>query len=153
MLRLAESHARASMPADKRGAATLTGRAIGGMLEARPPASGSGQTKGSSAMHRIAFKLKLKPGCLDEYRRRHDEIWPELAALIRSSGISDFRIWHDPETDILFCSQLRVDDARADGMRGDPVSRRWQTEMTEFLVAGPDGLPMRWPLNEVFHLE
>ncbi len=104
-------------------------------------------------MKRVAFKLKLKPGCLDEYRRRHDEIWPEVAALIRSSGISDFRIWHDPESDILFCSQLRVDDDRADGMRADPVSRRWQTEMTQFLVAGPDGLPMRWPLNEVFRLE
>jgi L-rhamnose mutarotase len=103
-------------------------------------------------MKRIAFKLQLRPGCLAEYARRHDTIWPELAALIRATGVSDFTIWHDPETDVLFCSQLREDDAAADAIRSHPVWRRWQAEMAEFLVTGPDGTVRRWPLNEVFHL-
>ncbi len=103
-------------------------------------------------MKRIAFRLQLKPGCLAEYTRRHDEIWPEMAALIRSTGVSDFRIWHDPETDTLFCSQLRVDDGVADSIRGHPVWRRWQAAMADLLVTSPDGTARRWPLNEVFHL-
>jgi L-rhamnose mutarotase len=103
-------------------------------------------------MKRIAFRLQLKPGRLAEYTRRHDEIWPEMAEAIRSTGVSDFRIWHDPDTDSLFCSQLRVDDATADSIRTHPVWRRWQAEMAEFLVTGPDGTARRWPLNEVFHL-
>ncbi|MET0607034.1 MAG: L-rhamnose mutarotase [Beijerinckiaceae bacterium] len=103
-------------------------------------------------MKRIAFKLKLRPGRLAEYTRRHDEIWPEMASLIRASGVSDFRIWHDPDTDFLFCSQLREDDARADLIRSEALWRRWQADMAEFLVTRPDGLPQRWPLNQVFHL-
>jgi L-rhamnose mutarotase len=75
-----------------------------------------------------------------------------MAEAIRSTGVSDFRIWHDPDTDSLFCSQLRVDDATADSIRAHPVWRRWQAEMAEFLVTGPDGTARRWPLNEVFHL-
>ena len=40
-------------------------------------------------MKRVAFKMKLKAGKAAEYKKRHDEIWPELAELIRSSGVYD----------------------------------------------------------------
>mgnify|MGYP001806385293 CR=1 FL=1 len=103
-------------------------------------------------MRRIAFKLQLKPGCLAEYARQHDALWPEMAALIRATGVSDFRIWHDPETDALFCSQLRADDVAADAIRGHPVWQSWQAAMADLLETAPDGTARRWPLNEVFHL-
>jgi Uncharacterized conserved protein len=41
-------------------------------------------------MKRFAFKMLLKPGCMAEYKKRHDEIWPELKALIHSTGVSDY---------------------------------------------------------------
>ncbi len=41
-------------------------------------------------MKRVAFKMKLNPGCEAEYKKRHDEIWPELAEEIKSSGLFDF---------------------------------------------------------------
>lgn len=104
-------------------------------------------------MQRVAWKLKLRPGALDEYRRRHDAIWPEMAALIRAAGISDFRIWHDPETNDLFCSQLREGDDAAEAVRSDPVWQRWQAEMAAFLVTGSDGTARRFPLTQVFHLK
>ena len=40
-------------------------------------------------MEKIAFKMRLNPGQKEEYKRRHDEIWPELIALLKEAGISD----------------------------------------------------------------
>ena len=51
---------------------------------------------------RYAFKMKLNPGMEAEYRKRHDEIWPELVTLLHDAGVSDYSIHLDPETNILF---------------------------------------------------
>ena len=53
-------------------------------------------------MERHAFKMKLHPGMEAEYRKRHDEIWPELARELRSAGVSDYSIFLDEETLTLF---------------------------------------------------
>src|SRR4051794_32052968 len=47
---------------------------------------------------RIAFRMNLNPGQAAEYKKRHDEIWPELSAALRHAGVSDYWIWLDPET-------------------------------------------------------
>ena len=49
-------------------------------------------------MPHYAFKMQLKPRCETEYQKRHDGIWPELAALRRQSGISEYSIFLDEET-------------------------------------------------------
>ena len=60
-----------------------------------------------------AFKMQLKPGAVDEYRRRHDEIWPELSALLSSAGIYDYSIFLDENTLSLFAVlKLREDNDR-----------------------------------------
>ncbi|MBT3276220.1 MAG: L-rhamnose mutarotase, partial [Spirochaetales bacterium] len=46
-------------------------------------------------MNRIAFKMKLKPGFEDEYKKRHDALWPELTELLKSQGLSDYSIFYD----------------------------------------------------------
>jgi len=53
-------------------------------------------------MQRVAFKMKMKPGMKAEYKKRHDEVWPEIVELIKKSGISDYAIFLDEETNILF---------------------------------------------------
>jgi L-rhamnose mutarotase len=53
-------------------------------------------------MKRVAFKMKLKPGFKQEYIKRHSEVWPGIADLIKRSGISDYSIYLDGETNILF---------------------------------------------------
>ena len=55
-------------------------------------------------MEKYAFKMRLNPGCLDEYRRRHDEIWPELLDLLRDTGVRDYSIYLDEEATTLACS-------------------------------------------------
>ena len=56
-------------------------------------------------MKREAFKMYLKPGCEAEYEKRHAAIWPELKALLSKNGVSDYSIYWDKETNILFAFQ------------------------------------------------
>src|SRR5687768_7035258 len=64
------------------------------------PASRSSRprrNRGGRAMIRRAFTMRLKPGGLDEYRRHHDQIWPELVAEIERQGIAQITIFeNDP---------------------------------------------------------
>jgi L-rhamnose mutarotase len=103
-------------------------------------------------MQRYAFKMFLNPGCADEYKRRHDEIWPDLAALLKQSGVSNYSIHLDPETNILFAYLERRDDHTMDELPRHEVMRRWWDRMKDIMAAHPDGSPAAAPLREMFHL-
>ena len=104
------------------------------------------------AMDRYAFKMRLKPGCADEYKKRHDEIWPELSMLLRASGVSDYTIFLDEETNILFAVQKQSGTSSQD-LGGEAVVRRWWAFMADIMETNPDKSPVTIPLREVFHLE
>ena len=104
-------------------------------------------------MTRNAFKMKLKPGNIAEYKRRHDEIWPELAAELRRAGISDYSIFLDEETLTLFAVQKLGDGHRAGELPNSPVVRRWWDYMARLMEVEADHSPVTAPLIEVFHLE
>jgi L-rhamnose mutarotase len=53
-------------------------------------------------MARIAFKMKLHKGYEEEYKKRHNELWPELKELLKTNGVSEYSIFLDKETNILF---------------------------------------------------
>lgn len=104
-------------------------------------------------MERIGFKMRLKPGFEAEYKRRHDAIWPELAALLKVSGISDYSIFLDRETLVLFGIQKRAPGNAADALASEPVMRRWWDYMRDLMDTNPDGSPVVALLEEVFHLD
>ena len=104
-------------------------------------------------MQRHAFKMLLKPGQADEYRRRHDAIWPELKSLLSETGIRNYSIFLDAETNVLFAYLERTDDHRMDDLPHDPVMQRWWAFMKDIMAANPDGSPVTAPLAEVFHLD
>ena len=99
-----------------------------------------------------AFRMQLKPGMAEEYRRRHDAIWPELADLLREAGIHDYSIFLDPETGALFATLKLRDDNRRDELPGHPVMRRWWDHMADIMEVEPDNKPREWPLVPMFHL-
>src|SRR5579863_9154039 len=103
-------------------------------------------------MQRHAFKMFLDPGRAEEYRRRHDAIWPELADLLKKSGISNYSIHLDPETNVLFAYLERADDHRMNDLPSHPVMRRWWGHMKDIMRANPDGSPVATPLVEMFYL-
>ena len=59
-------------------------------------------------MERAAFKMKLFPGKADEYKKRHDEIWPDLSALLKDAGISEYSIFLDETTNSLFIYSIGI---------------------------------------------
>ena len=61
-------------------------------------------------MQRVAFKMQLNKGAEAEYKKRHDELWPELTQLLKSKGISDYAIFLDESTNSLF-GTLKIEAA------------------------------------------
>jgi L-rhamnose mutarotase len=104
-------------------------------------------------MEKYAFRMRLNPGCAAEYRRRHDAIWPELAALLREAGISDYSIHLDRETGLLFGVLWRRVHHGMDDLPNHPVMRRWWDYMADIMETAPDNAPVAVPLETVFHLE
>lgn len=103
-------------------------------------------------MARQAFRMQLKPGMAAEYRARHDAIWPELSALLRDAGISDYWIFLDEETGALFATLELADDNRRDTLPGHPVMQRWWESMAPLMETQADNRPLEWPLSPMFHM-
>lgn len=103
-------------------------------------------------MHRIAFKMKLFPGKEAEYKRRHDELWPELAALLKEAGIQDYSIFLDAETNSLFGVLHIADPAQIDALPDHEVMQRWWRYMSDIMETHADHSPVSIPLKEVFYL-
>jgi len=100
-----------------------------------------------------AFRMQLKPGVADEYRRRHDALWPELAEALRAAGIYDYSIFLDEQTLHLFAvMKLRPGHSVADLPR-QPVMRRWWDYMADIMLTEPDNSPRQWPLTPLFHFD
>ncbi len=99
-----------------------------------------------------AFRMKLKPGAVNEYRRRHDALWPDLAEALRDAGIYDYSIFLDEETLHLFAVlKLHNDDTSA-ALPNLPVMRRWWDYMADLMETDQTNRPREWPLAPMFHL-
>ena len=103
-------------------------------------------------MQRHAFKMRLNPGAEAEYIRRHDAIWPELVALLKETGISNYSIHLDRETQTLFGYLERRDDHGMDDLPDHPVMRKWWAFMGDLMATNADGSPVAVPLEETFFL-
>jgi len=75
-------------------------------------------------MEQLAFRMRLRPGCAAEYKRRHDALWPELAALLHEAGVRDYSIFLDEESLALFAVLRRTPDHRMDELPSQPVMQR-----------------------------
>ena len=100
-----------------------------------------------------AFRMKLKPGTTAEYKRRHDEIWPELKQLLGDAGIYDYSIFLDEEDMHLFAVLKLKEVNKRDLLPEHPVMRRWWLYMQDLMYTQADGRPSEWPLTPLFHLD
>jgi len=103
-------------------------------------------------MEHVAFKMKLFNGCEEEYKTRHDAIWPELKNLLKKTGIEDYSIFLDEETNILF-GVLKVENAlKLYELPRHPVMKKWWAYVKDLMETNPDNSPVSVPLKEVFYL-
>jgi L-rhamnose mutarotase len=104
-------------------------------------------------MKKFAFKMKLKPGFKEEYKKRHDEIWPELKKLIKNSGVSDYTIYLDEETNILFAVQKLEGEGSSQDLGSTAIVQKWWKYMADIMETNPDSSPVTIPLEPVFHMD
>ncbi|QLF68254.1 L-rhamnose mutarotase [Peteryoungia desertarenae] len=106
-----------------------------------------------SNLETYAFKMQLNPGMEAEYRRRHDEIWPELLELLTNAGVSDYSIHLDRETNTLFGVLKRPANHGMAGLPEHPVMKRWWAHMADIMETNPDNSPVAKDLVLVFHAQ
>ncbi|MBK6935975.1 MAG: L-rhamnose mutarotase [Chitinophagaceae bacterium] len=103
-------------------------------------------------MERLAFKMRLFKGQEAEYKKRHDEIWPELSALLKESGISDYSIFLEEDTGFLFGVLTIEDPSKMGSLPEQAVMKKWWAYMGDIMESNADNSPVSTPLKEVFYL-
>jgi len=104
-------------------------------------------------LQRHAFRMRLHPGQADEYRRRHDALWPELRDLLVTHGIRNYSIHLDAETGALFGYLECTACHRMDELPRHPVMQRWWRHMQDLMATHPDGSPVVTELLAMFEMD
>lgn len=102
---------------------------------------------------REAFIMKLKPGNQEEYEKRHNEIWPELKELLSESGVYDYTIFLDKETDTLFAFQKSMSGCGSQSLGNNEIVKKWWAYMADIMETNEDLSPISIELKEVFHMD
>jgi L-rhamnose mutarotase len=89
---------------------------------------------------------------VEEYRRRHDPIWPELEEALRAHGVHRYFIFLDDRTGDLFAYAEIESEDRWQAVAATDVCQRWWQSMKALMPSNPDGSPISRDLREVFAL-
>jgi len=105
-------------------------------------------------MQRVCFLLQVKPERLEEYKRRHQHVWPEMLQALHDTGWHNYSLFLRP--DGLLVGYVETPDFQKalDGMAALDVNARWQAEMKDFFVdaGGKNADENMRPLEHVFFL-
>ncbi len=104
-------------------------------------------------MIRKAFIMQVNPDAHEEYRRRHNPIWPELAQTLKAHGAHHYSIFLDEQRHLLFAYVEMESEARWDEVALTDVCQRWWRHMTDVMPANADNSPVSAELRPVFYLE
>ena len=104
-------------------------------------------------MQRLAFKMKLNKGQKKEYIKRHNQLWPELKALLKANGVSEYSIFFDEETHTLFAFQKVSGSGGSQDLANNSIVKKWWDFMADIMEVNPDNSPVSIPLEEVFYME
>ena len=108
----------------------------------------------ASPMQRVCFVLRVKPDRIEEYKRRHRAVWPEMLAALSETGWTNYSLFLRPDGLLIGYLETRdFDRARKEIARME-VNQRWQTQMADFFVENDGLLPDQSivSLEEIFHL-
>ena len=100
---------------------------------------------------RKAFVMQLKPGAADEYKRRHDELWPEMSDVLKAHGVHNYSIYLHGTA--LFAYAEIEDPKRWDSLSTEAAVRKWWDHMADLMQVNEDNSPVVQELQEMFHIE
>jgi L-rhamnose mutarotase len=106
-----------------------------------------------SGSQRVCFLMRARADTLEEYKRRHAEVWPDMLDALRRTGWQNYSLF--ARADGLIVGYVETDDfdAALAAMQDESVNARWQAEMAPLfeIEAAPDSSMQR--LEEIFHLD
>ena len=105
-------------------------------------------------MERYAWKARVLDGKLGEYKRRHDEIWPEMVEVLKAAGIRHYSIWNSGN-DLFGYYECEKGAAYAAQVQAQsPVVERWNAYMKDVMVMDTDPETGAQPhMQAMFYLE
>jgi len=103
-------------------------------------------------MQRLAFKMQLRNGNEDEYKKRHEEIWEDLKLLLKQVGIEDYSIFLDEQTNTLFGVLKSSNPQLLEVLPQQALMKKWWRYMKDIMECNKDNSPVTVPLKEVFYL-
>jgi L-rhamnose mutarotase len=108
----------------------------------------------TAARRRICFQQRIHPDRVEEYKRRHASVWPEMLEALKATGWNNYSLFLSPEGLLIGYVETDSLDAAAARMAAYEVNARWQAEMAD-LFDGLDAPPDESfvPLEEIFNLE
>ena len=104
-------------------------------------------------MERYAWKATVKDGMLDEYIRRHDDLWPEMKDMLHKAGIRNYTIWNVGNDLFGYYECDSVEEA-ARVQASSPVNAKWDAYMKDVMVMVKDPVTGAQPLmKQVFFFD
>ena len=104
-------------------------------------------------MIRKASKMKVFPECYAEYKKRHDELWPEMEAMLKEHGAHHYSIFLDEETGTLYAYVIIESEEKWSEVAQTEICQKWWAYMKDIMETNVDSSPKSWDLKEVFYLE
>lgn len=102
---------------------------------------------------KIGFKMYLNEGMVKEYKNRHDEIFPELVTLLKASGVSDYSIFLDDDTNTLFGVLWRAENHRMADLPKSAIMKKWWAHMADIMATNDQNEPIAKDLKLLFHMD
>ncbi|HVA54118.1 MAG TPA: L-rhamnose mutarotase [Acidimicrobiales bacterium] len=105
-------------------------------------------------MQRLCFTFEIRPGTFDEYKRRHDEIWPELVAELKGAGLSNYSLFKYDDGRVVGYVECEPDAATCFAeLANAPANRRWSAWFEDIIVALTDENGQMPNMEEIWHLD
>ena len=104
-------------------------------------------------MIRKSFRMTLKDGKIDEYKKKHDEVWPEISKALTNAGVTNYSIYFDKKDNTLIEYMELKDQNTFDELEKLDILKKWNIYMKDLLVtkSKEDATPVVNELTEVFH--
>jgi len=104
-------------------------------------------------MIRKATKMKVYRECYDEYKRRHDEVWPEMEVMLKAHGAHNYSIFLDEEFGVLFAYVEIESEVLWKKVARTEICQKWWAYMADVMETNDDNSPKSWELKDVFYLK
>ena len=101
---------------------------------------------------RKTFVMSVNPDCIEEYKKRHNPIWPELEQTLKDHGVTNYSIHHLPSTNQLFAYAEIENETKWNEIANTEICKKWWSHMGDLMPSNPDTSPVALDLNEVFHI-